>query len=503
MKYLFYVNKNKFVHALAILSPKVRYCTAKRRWFAIRLGLYRTVLRYRNKCLFKSRRSILVITIAEIKRQDLDYLQAKCRINFILCSNKYRNFHREFIKEVIATYPEIIFDFLKNNIHYLNESADQGLYIALQYNFNKEAVLNENFFHNFIGNEQTDFINKRCLLNNIALHNNIAKLNNLNEIFTFQKISIVGLISDEKPFTVTNLKSITAVDKYKIYDDISDKYKVTVIVTSYNSSKTIVSCINSLLEQTWPNLEIIVIDDASTDDTLEMLKELKEQCSFFKVISLPYNVGTFVAKSIGAEYAEGMFLTCQDSDDWAHPQKIEEQVMPLIKDSSIIATTSQWLRLDDYGQYYVRQMYPFVRQNPASPMFRLNIVKRDIGLWHAVRTGADSEFYERLKLVYGKESIVTIDKTLTIASHCLSSLMNSEEFGTSNRASALTRLDYWESWRLWHISLLHHNLFPYMPTLSQQAKAEKSIFENVPNNIRIDRSDLNRILEHIESMSIN
>jgi len=468
----------------------------------MRLGLYQTVLRHRSRYFFKSRRSILVTTIAEIKRQDLNYSQAKRKINYILCSKKYRIFQRELIKEVVTIYPEIVFDFLRNNVKYLNESDYQGLYIALQHNFNKEAVLNESFFYDFFGKKQTDFINKKCLSNNVLLHNNIAKLNNLNEIFTFQNLSVVGLINDDKPFTVTNLKSITAVDKDKVYNDTCEEYKVTVIVTSYNASKTIISCINSLLEQTWSNLEIIVVDDASTDDTLKMLKELKQQCSFLKVIALSHNVGTFVAKNIGTEYAEGTFLTCQDSDDWAHPQKIAEQVMPLIRDSNIIATTSQWLRLDGYGQYYIRQMYPFVRQNPASPMFRLNIVKQDIGLWHAVRTGADSEFYERLKLVYGKKNIIIIEKTLTIASHCLSSLMNSEEFGTSNRTSALARLDYWESWRLWHISLLHHNVVPYMPTLYQQAQAEKSIFENIPDSIRIDKLDLKRILEDNRPLNI-
>lgn len=78
-------------------------------------------------------------------------------------------------------------------------------------------------------------------------------------------------------------------------------------------------------------------------------------------------------------------------------------MQPLIEDASIIATTSQWLRLDFDGQYYVRQIYPFMRQNPASPMFRLQTVKRTTGLWHIVRTGADSEFFERLKVVFGSE----------------------------------------------------------------------------------------------------
>ncbi|MGM8888196.1 glycosyltransferase family 2 protein, partial [Psychrobacter sp. 1U2] len=208
----------------------------------------------------------------------------------------------------------------------------------------------------------------------------MTKLANLNEIFTHHQLSQIKLFDEQQQFTVTNLRVIEQINKDQDSQSNSKLHKVTVMVTTYNASETIDSCINSLLQQSWHNLEIIVVDDASTDDTLLRLQYLSAHNTAMKVIALPQNVGTFAAKSIGAQYATGEFLTCQDSDDWAHPQKVAEQVQPLIEDTSIIATTSHWLRLDHDGQYYVRQIYPFMRQNPASPMFRLQTVKQETGL---------------------------------------------------------------------------------------------------------------------------
>ncbi len=503
MKYLSYIKRNQFVQALAILPPRFRYITARRRWYAARLGLYCTILQYKSSSLFQSRRNFLVNTIAGIKLQKLTHSQARESINHILYSKGYSRFRNELIKEVVSSYPEVIFGFLKDNMNYSDNSYYQGLYIALQYSFDKSASLNESYFKDMILNQlENDYVDKRCLFNNIVLHSALTKLNNLNEILFYQNISTIDLINKNKLFTVTNLKSVTSTIGCQEYGNSVTEHKVTVIVTSYNASKTIVSCINSLLDQTWPNVEIIVVDDNSTDNTLKKLRQLKKQCNALKIISLPYNVGTFAAKNIGAQYATGEFLTCQDSDDWAHPQKIAEQLKPLIKDSRIIATTSQWLRLDNDGQYYVRQIYPFMRQNPASPMFRLKLVRQNMGLWHAVRTGADSEFYERLKVFYGNDSIIAVKKILTIASHRSSSLMNSDEFGIHNSTAALARLEYWELWRLWHISVLHNKKLPYMPTLYQQAQSTKLILDSVPNSIKVDTTDLKRTLKTHKLLSV-
>lgn len=495
MKYFSYVKNKQFAQALAALKPRQRYITAKRRWYAVRLGLYRSTLERQSWLSVKTPRHTVVSTIANIKRQNLTDEKAKSHIENILYHKRYRQFHHEFIKETISLYPEEIFHFLQAQSDNLESSYYQGLYIALLQQHDPLSTYIDHYLSDFLAYPaDAEYADKSCLYSNIALDTPLAKLVNLNQIFTHHQLSQIELSDEQQQFTVTNLNAVEQLNEQTKSQGHNQQHKVTVIVTTYNASETIDSCIHSLLMQTWRNLEIIVVDDASTDDTLQRLRSLNSRYKDLTVIALPKNVGTFAAKSIGAQYATGEFLTCQDSDDWAHPQKIAEQVQPLIEDASIIATTSHWLRLDHDGQYYIRQLYPFMRQNPASPMFRLHTVKQEIGLWHIVRTGADSEFFERLKLVFGSEKIIVVRKPLTIASHRPNSLMTSEQFGIYNRTAALARLDYWEAWRLWHIDTLYQKACLVMPNIQRQANATQTLFSGIPDSIQVDMLSLKESL---------
>ncbi|MFP3455734.1 glycosyltransferase family 2 protein [Psychrobacter sp. SIMBA_152] len=490
MKYFSYIRNKQFAQALAALKPRQRYITAKRRWYALRLGLYRSILEPQSWLSVRTPRHTVVSTIANIKRKNLTDDMANSHIEQLLYDKRYRQFHHELIQETISLYPEVVFDFLKaqkEKSGTLYSSYYQGLYIALLQQHDPLSTHIDHCLSDFLSYlAHAEYADKSCLYSNIALHTPLAKLANLNQIFTHYQLDQITLSDEQQQLTVTNLSAVESLNKQENSPGRNQRHKVTVIVTTYNASETIDSCIHSLLMQTWRNLEIIVVDDASTDDTLLCLQNLSHCYKELTVITLPQNVGTFAAKSIGARYATGEYLTCQDSDDWAHPQKIAEQVQPLIEDASVIATTSQWLRLDSDGQYYVRQIYPFIRQNPASPMFRLQTVKRMTGLWHIVRTGADSEFFERLKVVFGSDKIIHIKKPLTIASHRPNSLMTSEKFGIYNQSAALARLDYWEAWRLWHIDILYQRNSLVMPSLEQQVNVTQALFSGIPESIKVN-----------------
>jgi hypothetical protein len=238
---------------------------------------------------------------------------------------------------------------------------------------------------------------------------------------------------------------------------------VSVLMTAYQSSTRIGCAITSLLEQTYRDIEVIVIDDASSDDTAEVVKALAARDSRVIYMRLPCNVGTFVAKSIGLRRAAGEFVTCHDSDDWSHPMRIERQVRPLLEDAKLVFTTSLWVRIQDDGIYYARPVHPLMRLNPASPMFRKDTVLQHAGGWDAVRTGADSEFMARLKLVFGHKAMRRVAQPLAFGAHRPDSLMTAEATGYSTTGMSPTRLDYWESWTRFHISELRAGRKPYLP----------------------------------------
>ncbi len=105
--------------------------------------------------------------------------------------------------------------------------------------------------------------------------------------------------------------------------------KVTVIIPVYNRQETIERCLESVIHQTYSNLEILVIDDGSTDKTPEILKEYEKKDSRITVITKE-NTGVSDSRNCGIECAEGSFIQFLDSDDWI-PQNATELLIEAIQ----------------------------------------------------------------------------------------------------------------------------------------------------------------------------
>jgi len=99
---------------------------------------------------------------------------------------------------------------------------------------------------------------------------------------------------------------------------------VSVIIPTYNREKLLVTAINSVLNQTFKDFEILVIDDASTDNTKEVIDNFKnERISYYK---LDKNSGQCVARNYGIKRARGKYIAFLDSDDRWLPEKLEKQI---------------------------------------------------------------------------------------------------------------------------------------------------------------------------------
>lgn len=91
--------------------------------------------------------------------------------------------------------------------------------------------------------------------------------------------------------------------------------KITILIPIYNSHKTIKTAIRSIQNQNFPDIEILLIDDASTDNSYEIIKELKNEDSRIKIMKNKINRGALFTKSIGAFNAKGKYIILLDSDD--------------------------------------------------------------------------------------------------------------------------------------------------------------------------------------------
>jgi glycosyltransferase involved in cell wall biosynthesis len=111
---------------------------------------------------------------------------------------------------------------------------------------------------------------------------------------------------------------------------------VSVIIPSYNHARYVGQAIDSALAQTWPHIEVIVIDDGSTDDTQDRLKAYGNRIRNIH----QQNQGLSAARNTGIREAKGDWLAFLDSDDAFHPRKLELQQAWLAKhpDCKLIAT---------------------------------------------------------------------------------------------------------------------------------------------------------------------
>ena len=106
---------------------------------------------------------------------------------------------------------------------------------------------------------------------------------------------------------------------------------VSVIIPVYNREKTIKKAIESVLGQTYTDLEVIVVDDCSTDKTIEVVESIEDKR--VRLVKSPENGGACRARNIGIENAKGEYIAFHDSDDIWHADKLEKSMYYLKKEN--------------------------------------------------------------------------------------------------------------------------------------------------------------------------
>jgi FkbM family methyltransferase len=251
----------------------------------------------------------------------------------------------------------------------------------------------------------------------------------------------VGMAPIEKkdPTRPLDLSNIVAIAQPT---QLEQSRKVSVVIPTYNAEESIEAVIDSLLRQTWRNLEVIVVDDCSTDGTCERVDRLTAVDDRVRLVRKTVNEGAYPTRNAGARLATGHFITVHDSDDWSHPQKIETQIAWLDAAPSAVAVTSHWVRvgenLEIVGPWIAKGSMFDV--NFSSLLFerqRLEVT----GLWDPVKISGDAEFVYRLRRMYGDDCIAKVSST-----HLLSLSMVREDSLTRAKATHLRSLFYGLRW---------------------------------------------------------
>ncbi|QJR81533.1 glycosyltransferase family 2 protein [Alteromonas pelagimontana] len=229
--------------------------------------------------------------------------------------------------------------------------------------------------------------------------NDEDKLAITNRVYAPRDLAIVEKRDKTLPLSFDNITAAAA--------PINGDERVSVIMPIFNAEDKIEAAIRSLLEQSYKNLEIIVVDDRSTDNTFTVVKKIAEAQPRVKAFQQEKNGGAYLARNRGLKEASGDYITTHDADDWSHPDKIATQVELLQRKETVMGVCLHWTRaLDNLTFTHNWNLNArLVHWNHSSFLFRKRVID-DLGPWDSVIVGGDTEFIWRVQAHYGNGSVV-------------------------------------------------------------------------------------------------
>lgn len=123
---------------------------------------------------------------------------------------------------------------------------------------------------------------------------------------------------------------------------------VSVIMPSYNTGDFIKETIKSVMVQTYPTWELIIVDDCSTDNTDEVVSEFMED-SRIRYIKNEYNSGAAVSRNRALREAKGKWIAFLDSDDLWEPDKLQKQIL-FMKNNGYHFTYTNYIEIDEQSK---------------------------------------------------------------------------------------------------------------------------------------------------------
>ncbi len=146
---------------------------------------------------------------------------------------------------------------------------------------------------------------------------------------------------------------------------------LTVIMPTYNAQRFIAESIESVIAQTIDDWELLVVDDASTDATKQIIAEYQEQDGRIRLLRRPSNQGPAYARNFALDQARGQWIAFIDSDDIWHPQKTEKQLSAMHRHGADISYTGYRRRRDGDREGVVVQVPKHVEYRT---MLRRNLI---------------------------------------------------------------------------------------------------------------------------------
>lgn len=186
-----------------------------------------------------------------------------------------------------------------------------------------------------------------------------------------------------------------------------EKSIVSVIIPTFNSEKTIIRCLNSILNQTISNYHIYIVDDGSTDGTIDILKKYEKSAK----INIIYknNEGVSVARNVALNRVNTKYVTFLDSDDYVNKKYLQDMISGFAFDDIDLVISGRVYLQDDLSVQFKTNFVPHIynsvdginlllnEQGPqgyvTSKLFKTEIVKKfNLSFSRELRMGEDLTF---------------------------------------------------------------------------------------------------------------
>ncbi len=274
------------------------------------------------------------------------------------------------------------------------------------------------------------------------------RLERVNTLYAARGLAPLRLIDPARPPGLDNLTT----EPVPASAGTAELGKVSVILPAYNAARHIETALRGLCAQSHAELEIIVVDDASEDDTYEKVVALAEQDPRIVPVRQDRNRGAYAARNRGLAMATGDFITTHDADDWSHPQKIATQLAELAQAPGLMGVMTHWVRVRQPFEFTTNwRLGPSCLQWSHSSFLMRREVSDTLGGWDEVCVSADMEYIWRVEAAFGAQSVSRIlpDIPMAFALDDAASLTRGSDTHVRTSYHGL-RHYYREICRYWH-----------------------------------------------------
>lgn len=129
--------------------------------------------------------------------------------------------------------------------------------------------------------------------------------------------------------------------------------KISVIIPAYNAEKYLEQCVKSVQSQIYDNIEIIIVNDGSTDRTAEIIERLKEKDFRIRTLHKRKNEGIGAARNSALELVTGQYVLFLDSDDWVDPNHISDLYDLLVRTDSDVSIANFTRYIESENRYEI------------------------------------------------------------------------------------------------------------------------------------------------------